>query len=581
MSISKSPSSGSWTLALGAAAGAIEAAVRASPQRGWDGGQSAAFIGAAVGLAVAWAGLAWCAARLRPAHARAVVGAAVVGLGAAVTWRYELVLNELVRDPKVFLGVPAAGLVGAAVGAAVAPRLGRGLLVGVAVLATAVAGVRARPVTGAPSDRPNVLVISLDTTRADAVAGKPAWERLAREGTVFSQAIAAAPITEPSHLAMFTGQAPWRSGIVSNGTRLGDRPLVWERFADAGWLTAGFVAGFPLHGKYGWGQGMAVWDDDFGAFAGLQSLSLVKAYNQVALKEHALRERSAARVLARAERWLTAHRDETFFAFVHFYDAHGPYEAPTTASLGPPPVDGTPLDLPPYWPPAARRVTDPAWLVRAYDEEVRTVDAAVARLVAALGDRLDHTVVVVTADHGESLTEHDYLFDHGDDLYDPSLRVPLVIRHPGRVRAGQVVPCQVGGVDLAPTLLALAGLAPAPDTVLDGISRTPELAGEPCRNTAVVASTTAGRFVADPPVDHALRGDGQKIILKQAGPAQLYDLRADPGELHDLAPSPAADAHAAALRRLLEGRATTAGPDLDDQTRRALEALGYIEEESP
>jgi arylsulfatase A-like enzyme len=419
-------------------------------------------------------------------------------------------------------------------------------------------------------------VVSLDTTRADAVAGLPVWSRLAREGTSFSQAIAAAPITEPSHLALFTGIAPFRSGIVSNGTVLGDRPLVWKDLQAAGWLTAGFVSGFPLHSRYGWAQGMSVYDDDFGAWPGAESLTLVKGWNQVAVKEHALRERDAGRVLTRAERWLRAHREETFFAFVHFYDAHGPYVSGENGALGPPPTDGAPLALPPYWPAAHRRITSTDWLRRAYEGEVRTVDTAVGRLLDALGDRLDDTVVIVTADHGESLTEHGYLFDHGDDLYDPSLRVPLVVRWPGKVRAGAVVDCQVGGVDVAPTLRELVGLGEGP-AGSDGVSRAAELRGEPCRDTPVVASTTAGRFVEKPPVDHALRGQGFKLIDHEAGVDEAFDLTADPGELAPLAPSAELDEQRAAFARVLQTGASPASPDLDAETRRALEQLGYVD----
>jgi arylsulfatase A-like enzyme len=374
---------------------------------------------------------------------------------------------------------------------------------------------------------------------------------------------------------MFTGLPPVVTGVVSNGTNLGDRPeLLWRTLKREGYTTAGFVAGFPLHGKYGWGQGMDVYDDDFGPVAGVQALSLVKAWNQVAVKEHALRERPAAQVLARAAPWIASHSDQQMFAFVHLYDAHGPYDQPTNDALGPAPTTGTPLTLPAYWPPPDRRITDPAWLTRAYDNELVRLDAAIGALLAALGDSLDETIVMVTADHGESLTEHGYYFDHGDNLYDPSLKVPWIVRFPAGATPGTRVPCQVGGVDLVPTVLALVGV---PDTFQrEGVSRVRELKGGECREQPVVSSTVAGRLVADPPTDHALRGQGRKFILHEGGAVELYDLATDPGEQVNLAPNEVSEP----IKRLLEVRIAggrEVAPELDSTTRDMLEQLGYID----
>lgn len=566
------------TGALGLAVGGVEAALRASPRAGLGPVELAGFVGLSCVLgAGAGAALGFAFGGRVGAVGRHLGGAALGALFGAVTWRYELVLNESLRDPTVLLGIAGGAVAGAAVGALLS-RIPARWLLGVAAVGALATAWRGRAPEGAASARPSVLVVSLDTTRADAVGDKPVWSRLAQEGTTFSQAIAAAPITEPSHLAMFTGQAPFRSGVVSNGTQLGSRPLVWQDLQAAGWLTAGFVSGFPLHSRYGWAEGMSVYDDDFGAWPGAESLTLVKAWNQVALKEHALRERSADRVLARAERWLRAHREESFFAFVHFYDAHGPYTSAANVSLGPPPRDGAPLQLPPYWPAAHRSITSADWLRRAYDAEVHDTDAAVGRLLEALGDRLDRTLVVITADHGESLTEHGYLFDHGDDLYDPSLRVPLLVRWPGVVGAGVTLDCQVGGVDLAPTLRELLGL-PAGAEPADGVSRAGALRGGACTDTPVVASTTAGRFVETPPVDHAFRSEGLKVIRHQAGTVELYDLAADPGELSPLAPTEALNDRAAAFGLLLGTGGPAASPDMDAETRKALELLGYVEPE--
>lgn len=559
-----------FALLLGLTGGLVEAAARLSPRLGLDAAQVATFAAMSVALSLAWT-VGSVAAVGRGARAHGIVLGAYVGMQVAVNYRFEVVLNAFVREPRVWAGVPACFLVPFAVCVVLNPALRRWMVILPVMAALSIPLRHPSPPTPT-ARRPSVLIVSMDTTRADHMADKPNFTRLAREGVRFSQAIAAAPITEPSHLGMLTGIAPYASGVVANGTDLGQRDLIWRAFG--GEPSAAFVAGFPLHSKYGWGQGIDVYDDDFGVVPGLESLSLKKAWNQVAIKEHALRERSAERVLRRAVPWLTAHRDAPFFAFVHFYDPHGPYDGADNMQLGVP-AAGDPLALPAYWPALFRSISDPVWLERAYDGEVRTVDSALGSLVDALGPALDTTIVVVTADHGETFMEHIPIFDHGDTLYDEALRVPLVIRYPPVAKPGLVVDCQVAGIDLTPTVLDLAGIWDG--VARQGISRVPELRAEPCRDAPVISSTTAGRFTDVPPVDHSLRGADAKLILKQAGPPEFYDLVADPTESRNLAPSAESEAVQGLLRRRLATGAGAVAPNQDATTREALKALGYTE----
>lgn len=564
-------------LYLGVLSGCAEVALRAAPRFGLNPGQVATWLAFSVAISLAWTLASALLLHRLPRAAGLVVGA-WLGMQLAINYRFELVLNNFVRDPRVWAAMPALFLVGLGLGVALDRRFARVHPAAwvLPVLLLPVAFLRARSADGAPGDAPNVLLISLDTTRWDHVAGKPNLDRLAREGVVFEQAVAEAPITEPSHLAMLTGIAPYRAGVVSNGTDLGDRPALLSRvLQERGWLTAGFVSGFPLHSKYGWTQGFDVYDDDFGALPGREALSLVKLWNQFAIKEHALRERNAEAALSHALPWLRDHHDERFFAFVHFYDPHGPYVSPYNAELGPPPQEGAPLALPGYWPAREKKITSTDWLARAYDAEVRHVDDAVGALLDAIAPVLDRTVVIVTADHGESLTEHGYLFDHGDNLYDPSLRIPLIVRWPAGAKAGHRVDCQVGGIDITPTILELLGVDDG--LVRDGRSRVPELRGEGCREAPLVASATTGRFVEKPPVDHALRSSVEKLVLHEDGRIEFFDLVADPGERTNRAELPRSKEVEALLRRLLEGGATVTGPNTDDETRKMLEQLGYIE----
>jgi arylsulfatase A-like enzyme len=566
---------------LGVAGGTTEAAVRVQPRLGLSPGEIAIFLVVSTTLSLAFcvvtsllASSLATGARRWPIRVRpdGLVLGAFLGMQAAANYRFEAALNASWAEPRAWAACLGLAALGVTVGWIANPRhLGVAWLL--PVVAAGVAFGRALSPVAVTRSGPGVLLVSMDTTRADAVGEGATWQRLAREGVTFTQAIAAAPITEPSHLSMLTGMSAFRAGIVANGTPLRPEPaLLWR--AAAGAPTAAFVAGFPLHSKYGWAQGIHVYDDDFGAIPGVESLSLVKAANDAFLPAHARRERGHERVLARAVPWLRAHRDGPFFAFVHFYDPHAPYDSGRNDRL-PGPADGPALELPEFWPAPFRAIADPAWLRGAYALEVAAVDAAVGKLLDALGPALDRTVVVVTADHGETFQEHTPIFDHGDTLYDEVLRVPLAIRYPPVATPGLVVECQVGSVDIAPTVRELADLVPVGRP--DGISRVPELKGWPCRDTPVVAATVGGRHQARPPVDYALRAAGSKLIAHARRDAEAYDLDADPGETRNLAPGPESEGLGPLLRELVGPQAPVYAPSRDDQTTAALEALGYSE----
>jgi len=513
------------------------------------------------------------------------VAAALLALHLGLAYRFEVVLNLFVRDPRVWGGLLGIALGSLAVGLLLAPVLERCWkhLVGVGLLTVPVALVRGAPGLDAGSaEGPNVLLVTLDTARPDRLgpyggsAATPVLDRLAAEGTLFDQAVAPAPLTEPSHLSLLTGQPTSVTGVRTNGTPLGDRPaLLSRRLAEAGWTTAGFVSGFPLHGKWGWPQGFDVYDDDFGEVPGLHRLSLVKAFDQLFLPGNTLRERAGDATTGRALAFLE-RVEGPWFAWVHLFDPHAPYEAPGTDVMSAP-RDGEALELPAYWPPPHRSVTSTEWLLDAYDAELAFVDGLVGELLAAVearGER-DQTLVIVTADHGESLTEHGYLFDHGDLLYDPSLRIPLLVRGP-EVVAGQRVACQVRLFDAGATILAAAGLELEPAV---GASLWPELRGRSCVDRPVLSSTVAARFVEDPPVDWSLRHDGWKVIRHGAGGEELYELGADPGELEDRV---ALDAERLAIMNAgldfeLSEAVEGVEPARDAGTIEALRALGYIE----
>ncbi len=424
-----------------------------------------------------------------------------------------------------------------------------------------------------PAGDTNLLLVTLDTVRADRLGGygygaaeTPTLDRLAREGVRFAAASSNAPLTLPSHASLLTGLLPPRHGLRNNGAgRLPEVPTLAGVLAAAGYRTAAFVSSFVLDRRFGLDRGFAVYDDAVER----------DAAGGVALDA----ERRGDRTVERALAWLAAEGAETldrrqpFFLWVHLYDAHAPYAPPA-----------------PY---ASRHAGRP------YDGEIAFADAQVGRLVAELERRglAGRTLVAVTADHGEALGEHGEL-THGLLLYEPTLRVPLVLRGAG-LAAGAVVETPVSLADLGPTL---AGLLGRPLAAAAGGSTAGTAAALDGRDL----SAALRRGAEPPPADlyaetryptlfgwsglAALRRRQWKYVA--APVPELYDLARDPGERSNLAVPAAvpensssevsAEDPAAAVRSLAEriarveasAVAPTAAP-IDAETRARLESLGY------
>ncbi len=359
--------------------------------------------------------------------------------------------------------------------------------------------------TRSPAPAANVLLITVDTLRPDAlgwVAGRnatPEIDRLAGDAFKFPGAMAPVPLTLPSHAALMTGLFPRRLGLRDNGQVVppGPRTLA-EALESRGYATAAFVSGYPLDSAFGLDRGFDVYDDALspGSDGDL--------------------ERPADATLAAALRWL-ATAPAPRFAWVHFYDPHYPYE-----------------------PPAAHRRPGPRG---AYDGEVAYVDAAVGRLAAAFGAR-DDALIVFAADHGESLGEHGE-GTHGFFIYDSTVVVPLFFRWPGRVASGSS-PAAARLVDVAPTVLDLLGIPAA--AAVDGVSLRATLAGGAAvAEPAYIETFQPWNSYGWSPLK-AIRHRGLKLIA--APRPELYDLAIDPGETRNLIGERPSDA--SALARLLD-----------------------------
>ena len=422
------------------------------------------------------------------------------------------------------------------------------------------------PVGGPRFDRANVVVITIDTLRRDHLAPygapfeTPAASRLAREGVVFERAVSQAPLTLPSHTSMFTGLYPPNHGVRDNGGFQVDEDatLLAERFKDAGYRTAAFVAAYVLHSRWGIAQGHDTYDDQFD-YAGIESRPLTDV------------ERPAGPVVDAALSWLrqSPRDDRPFYLWVHLFDPHIPYEPPDEfRGRAPTPYAG----------------------------EVMYADAQVGRLLDALeamGVRRN-TLVVLTSDHGESLGEHGEP-THGIFLYGASMDVPLIVAPPTAAAEGTLPVRLVGQraqglarlVDLTPTVLDLVGLPVPAD--LDGVSLLPalahEAAGPPSADTADAlagpvsyAETYYPRFHYNWSELVALETGRWKFV--SAPRPELYDRRADPKELRDVSgehPEIAATLarHLASLDVRPGGR-DPAPARLDPAERARLQALGYV-----
>lgn len=395
----------------------------------------------------------------------------------------------------------------------------------------------------------NVLVVTLDTLRADrvgaygyAAARTPALDGLAARGARFASATTTTPLTLSAHTSLFTGTWPTAHGVRDNTGFHVDEGVTTlaEVLKGRGYRTGGFVGAFVLDSRWGIAQGFDRYFDEFDLSEdvgpGLDAI-----------------QRPGAQVVDAAAAWLREPATTPFFAWVHLYDPHTPYDAPTEfAAKFPATRDG------------------------AYDAEVAYTDTQVGRLLAVLqaDGRLDNTLVVVMADHGEQLGEHREQ-SHGFFVYDASVQVPLIIAGPDI--AARVVPDQVRIVDVMPTVLDLLGIeAPA---AVQGTSLRPALEGQR-QSLLAFSESWYPRFHYGWSELQAVRDGKYKFIL--APRRELYDVTADPGELNNLAAAdPArADTLERALRALVAQTSRPAavkGPQpIDAAAEQRLRALGYV-----
>lgn len=369
--------------------------------------------------------------------------------------------------------------------------------------------------------QPNVVFVSVDTLRADALGTygssvpTPVIDRLGREGVVFEHAYAPAPVTAATHATLFTGLEPLRHGLEDNGQRLIASPTTLaERFAEGGYTTAAFVSSFVLDRRFGWDRGFEHFDDDFPEEGASWNIKQPGFWHLHQLQGF---DRHAAITTDAAVAWLETV-EEPFFLFVHYFDPHRPYRPPASFD------SRVAADALPFAGRSASGTSASALreILRLYHAEVLYVDFELGRLLEAVERRTSRPpLVLVTADHGEGLGQHD-LIGHNANLYDELVRVPLIFHWPGVLEPARVMG-SVGLADVAPTLVDLAGLAPLADA--DGASLATVLDG----HGEQTARPLYAHRRADPkssrnPHLHSLRSGRWKYIRAVNGDDELFDL---------------------------------------------------------
>ncbi len=431
----------------------------------------------------------------------------------------------------------------------------------------------------------DVVLITVDTLRADHLncyggeGRTPGTDRLAATGALFERAATNLPRTTPAVATMMTGRYP-----AHHGVRFLKQPLpeeeatLAERLAGAGFRTGAFVAGGPLGPGTGLHRGFATY------------LHYV--------------DRSAPALTLRVLPWLAWNFPRRSFLWVHFFDPHFLYVPPWPYSRrytdGPPPGFSVYRDLGEnrlkfgtlYFTPPLTEAGH-AYVRALYRGEVEYSDLGIQWLLRALRFRDlvvgRRSLVVFTADHGESLGEHACWYEHGEFLYEEDVEIPFIVAWPGIVQPARRSNVTAELIDLAPTVLDLLALPPLP--AADGRSLAPALRDQPMPPRPAFAESGEKYFPENPrrPVEgvegkwRSVRaGDWKLILIPLPGgeELELYDLREDPRETKNLVA--AEPERVAALRELLRAWMASPGrgaeePPMDEERLKLLRSLGYVD----
>jgi arylsulfatase A-like enzyme len=433
--------------------------------------------------------------------------------------------------------------------------------------------------------RPNVVLITIDTLRADhltcygyARPTSPRIDAFAGGAVLFEHVCCQSSQTLPSHASILIGTNPRSHKVISHESFVDENiTTLAEMLKRCGYKTAAFISSHALDSKYGLDQGFDTYWEVHKQFA-IPARQIQKAQENSATTDAVID-------------WLGGAAGSEFFLWVHWFDPHRPYDPPSRylrefaggyAGMATSDADfimkvwRERIDLAPE---------DVSHLVGRYDGEVAFTDAQVGRVLDDLAARglLDNTIVVITADHGEILYEHEYYFGHDIGLYEECIMIPLIMHVPGHGRPGARLSPLVQSLDIMPTLLEVLGVDPPED--LEGKSLLP-LMGGATQSTVVFAFSETFPFPEKSPPRHAVRTADAKLIWKETQDDTLarayYDLKQDPGETANLYSEgfpPAARLDSVLTRFVANGGLHPAHIPTAQETGRLriLRSLGYID----
>jgi len=428
----------------------------------------------------------------------------------------------------------------------------------------------------------DVVLITVDTLRVDHVsayepdgpAKTPNMDGLAEDGVIHTQAFSPVSVTAPAFASLMTGQSPEQHGVLMNQFRGGD-PLspdavtLAERFAEAEakYATAGFVSAYTLRRAVGLGQGFQVYNGGERA------------------------NRWGDQTISTALSWLESHRERPIFLWVHSYDPHGPvrrFAKPADRRAEWKDVPENAAHIPMYQ--KADEITDPAFYAQMYVRGVQYADRQVGRVIEALKEqgRYEDALIILLADHGETLTERDLWFDHGTSAHVEQLHIPLIVKYPKNRRAGSHDDRLISLMDVTPTVLSEARLPALPDPAGVALTTSGTLhdalkgEGSHCKEVEILKCRPRGGLGKE----LSVRSLAHTVVHQSRSPDDLrlfYNRTTDPKELQ-----PAPDGEPQGLSSILDAmhvdRAarTYADPPgsaaaQDSEEIQKLKKLGYVE----
>lgn len=400
----------------------------------------------------------------------------------------------------------------------------------------------------------NIILFTIDTLRADHLecygydkVKTPHINRLANEGILFEHNIVQVPLTLPSHSSILTGTYPLYHGVRDNGGFYLDEShhTLAESLKNKGYATGAFVAAFVLDSRWGLDQGFDYYYDNF---------DLTK-YKKVSLDSV---QRRGDEVLAEVYKWIENQAQQKFFAWIHLYDPHTPYDPPEPYKTE---YRGRQFGL--------------------YDGEIAYVDQLMGEFRDFMEEKnlFEKTLIIFTGDHGESLGEHKESA-HGFFIYDSDIRVPLIIRFPEGKYAGHVVSNQVKSIDIMPTVLHLLD-EEIPESVQGKSLLSLIVEDEAQDERSAYSETYWPRYHYGWSELKSLRKGRYKFI--DAPQPELYDILEDPGEVNNLVNKKASLGHEMKrdLLALIEEYAAEGIEDvgprkIDNDSLVKLQALGYV-----